>query len=208
MLLSRERGFAFIHIPKTAGMSVHRALAEVSPDAVRRIEEMPATHDRQKQRHAFAQDLKRHLGEPAWQRLFTFAFVRNPWARMVSWYNMCRERPTTPFMWRVSREVASFAEFIELPDNFLERTRFNQIDYVTDDDGQILVNFVGRYESLNRDFDWICKHIGVEVTLPHVNSTTRVDYREYYNPRSRRLVTERFRRDIDAFGYDFDAPPE
>jgi hypothetical protein len=41
-----------------------------------------------------------------------------------------------------------------------------------------------------------------------MNSTTRVDYREYYNPRSRRLVAERFRRDIDAFGYDFDAPPE
>ncbi len=203
MLLSHKRHFVFIHIPKTAGMSVHQALVKAAPDGIRRIEEMPAFHDPSKQRHVFAQDLRGFLGPSAWNELFSFAFVRNPWARLVSWYNMCHERPSNRFMRFVKCEAPTFSDFLLLTSDLVTRTHFNQIDYVTDSEGEIIVDFIGRYEQLEKDFSHICEQLGINTELPHINASANVDYRTYYDRRSRQLVAERFYRDIEVFGYEF-----
>jgi chondroitin 4-sulfotransferase 11 len=206
MLMSHEMRFVFIHIPKTAGMSVHRALAGASPDAIRRIDHMPAFHDPQKHRHLFARDMQQYLGAEAWRRYFSFCFVRNPYSRLVSWYNMCLERPVNAFMWRVRREAPTFYDFLCLEDRIVERTRFNQVDYVTDQHGRKIVNFIGNFESLSDDFDKVCTHLGLRSRLPHLNSTAKVDYRTFYDERCREIVAKRFQRDLTAFGYSFETP--
>jgi chondroitin 4-sulfotransferase 11 len=203
VLFSDKHHFAFIHVPKTAGMSVHRALAKAAPDAIRRIEEMPAFSDPEKQRHLPARDLRDYLGEMRWKRLFSFAFVRNPFARLVSWYNMCHERPSNRFMWFVKDQSLTFRDFIIDPSDILGRTRLNQIDYISDSNGQFIVNFIGRYEQLEQDFDFICRELEFSTELPHVNSTKSVDYRAYYDASTHQVVAQRFRRDIEAFGYTF-----
>ena len=180
VLLSYKHQFVFVHIPKTAGMSVHRALAKAAPDAIRRIDDMPAFSDPEKQRHVPAKDLRDYVGEANWIRLFSFAFVRNPFARLVSWYNMCHERPSNKFMWFV-KENLTFHNSIVNDSDILHRTRINQIDYVTDGNGVSIVNFVGRYEQLEHDFNDISKKLGFSTFLPHINTTKRVDYRTYYD---------------------------
>jgi chondroitin 4-sulfotransferase 11 len=203
MLISEEKRFIFIHIPKTAGMSVNRALIGVAPDSIRRIEDLPAFNDPQKHRHLFARDLLEYFGPKLWRGYFSFAMVRNPFSRLVSWYNMCHERPTNKFMWRVKRDASTFSEFLRMSDRIVARTRFNQVDYVTDVSGKPIVNFVGYFENLEHDFQAICDRIGVESRLPHLNATAKVDYREFYDAASRNLVESRFSRDLEAFGYSF-----
>jgi hypothetical protein len=79
-----------------------------------------------------------------------------------------------------------------------------QTEFVLDDSGGLLVNFVGRREALQRDFATVCEHLGIEASLPHVNRSQHLDFREYYTPRTRELVAEAYKKDIDFFGYEFD----
>jgi chondroitin 4-sulfotransferase 11 len=204
MLFSRERKFIFIHIQKTAGTSVEVALASIAPDGIRRFDDLPESHDPLKNRHLFASDLKKYLDEDIWNSYYKFAFVRNPWSRLVSWYNMCIERPTTPFMRLVKREANTFEEFLNLSQWRAERTTFNQADYVTDAAGGLIVDFVGRFERITEDFRTVCEHLHVDLKLPHKNRGIPADYRTYYNHRTRQLVAGRFARDIEMFGYSFE----
>jgi hypothetical protein len=141
MLLSYSRKFIFIHIRKTAGTSVEVALASIAPDAVRRLENVSACHDPLKNRHLFASDLREYFDEATWNSYYKFAFVRNPWSRLVSWYNLCLERPTTPFMRLVKRAAPAFEAFLNLNYGRARKTILNQADYVTDKSGNLLVDF-------------------------------------------------------------------
>lgn len=80
----------------------------------------------------------------------------------------------------------------------------NSLEWVSDADGKILVDFIGRVENLQADFDEVCDRIGIKRRqLPHVNRSAHKPYWEYYDETSRDVVAERFRRDIDYFGYRF-----
>jgi chondroitin 4-sulfotransferase 11 len=201
MVISDRKRFIFIHIPKTAGMSITRALKQAAPDALNRLPGVAGGP--QPQRHLFAVELRRQIGEKRWPSYFSFAFVRNPWARLVSWYNMCLERPTNRFMLYVKENARTFDDFLLLSDDLAQRTRLNQVDYVIDEAGNQIVDFIGRYETISQDFTKICAKLAIRPLLPHINATSRVDYRQYYTPTSQRLVAERFRPDIERFDYSF-----
>jgi hypothetical protein len=70
-----HRKFAFIHIQKTAGTSVEELLQAAVPDVTY-----------YGPRHMEARYARKKLKD--WEERFTFAFVRNPWDRLVSWYSM------------------------------------------------------------------------------------------------------------------------
>jgi len=79
-----------------------------------------------------------------------------------------------------------------------------QLDWISDAEGRIVVDFVGRFENLQGDCQRVCDIIGIECTLPHFNKTKRSrNYREYYSSRTKRIVRETYGRDIEAFGYEF-----
>ena len=86
----------------------------------------------------------------------------------------------------------------------IRRGTFSQSAMLCDRDGQVLIDFVGRYESLVDDFAFICRQIGVEATLPRANAGDRTDYRDYYTPALADRVGEAFRSDVEGFGYTFD----
>jgi hypothetical protein len=82
-----------------------------------------------------------------------------------------------------------------------------QSDYLIDLHGNLIVDFIGRYERLQDDFDTACRKIGIPTPpLPHKRrAKTRGAYREYYTPQTAQLVAEHFKADIDMFGYTFEA---
>src|SRR5258708_8913369 len=79
MYLSADRKLLFVHIQKTGGSSLTQVLKQHVPD----LEEIGGTHD-----HA---GWMRETLADKWPHLFKFAFVRNPWDRLVSWYSMIQD---------------------------------------------------------------------------------------------------------------------
>jgi hypothetical protein len=109
--------------------------------------------------------------------------------------------------------IESFDQFIrwkldpERPYQFHVDTSIElQSDYVVDLHGKVLVDFVGRYESLEQDFTEACRRIGVAPpTLLHKRQATdrKKDYRSYYSDELAEMVAQRFEPDIRIFGYSF-----
>ncbi|MFO1486921.1 MAG: sulfotransferase family 2 domain-containing protein [Verrucomicrobiota bacterium] len=215
MLIDENQKFVFVHVHKTAGLSLEQVLQRRFPTA--------KTHH---SRHLHARLVIREVGRERWDACYRFAFVRNPWDRLVSWYSMILEakkklkffqrfsrHPFPNEIWnyavRNSRDFESFLTNCTavINDHGCDKSfAYNQLDYLTDDDGKLAVNFVGRFENLAADVDVVFRQLGIpEEKLPRINSSKHTHYSEWYNPRTRDLVAERFARDIETFGYRFEA---
>jgi hypothetical protein len=212
VLISGRRQFLFVHIQKTAGSSLRRVLHERVPD----LRPFLGTHDT-------ALDAKRALGDAAFGDHLAAAFVRNPWDRLVSWYAMIvqartrapwwrRRRAFVPRLWSYVYENAdTFEDFLRRCtaeiDDVDGRKSFcrNQVDYLTDGQGRPLVEFVGRYESLDADAGRLFERLGLQgVRLPRVNTSRHRHYSAYYTDALAELVRDRYARDVEAFGYEFE----
>jgi hypothetical protein len=218
MLLSVRYRFLFVHIAKTGGTSVRIALeglrwrdpwywpmflcSRFSHLSGHRIgTKLP--------RHAKVIAAKELLPKEFFDRLFKFAFVRNPWDLQVSsFHHIRRERPHylgghqdfEGFLrWKLDPE----RPYQYHVDTSIER----QSDYLIDLQGRVVVDFIGRYERLEADFAEACRRIGIPPpALPHRRqSADRArDFRGYYTAETAELVAHYFRRDIEILGYRFD----
>lgn len=213
MLVSYEHQFLFIHVPKAAGSSIVAALAPYAnrPDVfwMNRLLDKVGIHVnymgpyRQKKfrKHDPAIVVQRQLPRRIYDSMFKFAFVRNPWDRLVSYYHFVLGKPGHNRYERV-RRLGSFAAFVEWCCR--ERKPVDQRHMICDSHGKVIVDFVGRYETLDDDFRTVCRRLGLNVLIPHLNRSGHRDYRDYYKPATRNLVAELYRGDIETFGYTFE----
>ena len=202
MLLSLRHRFIFIHIYKTAGTSLTHALRPYArePLPARILERVglrtPAIAPLPD--HVSARDVREAIPRDLFESCFKFAFVRNPWDWQVSLYHYMRELRRHPQHHIVA--PLSFDEYIEWR---VSSDKHLQKDFVTDESGTLLVDFVGRFENLECDAQKVFERIGIRATVPHRNRSFHDDYRTYYSDRSKRLVSDHFAADIEMFGYSF-----
>lgn len=79
-----------------------------------------------------------------------------------------------------------------------------QSNWVFDMDGQAIVDYVGRFETLQSDIAAIMQRTGLDLSLTHLNRTAHKDYRVYYSDEARERVAELWSVDLANFGYTFD----
>jgi hypothetical protein len=207
MLISDTHRFLFVHVQKTGGSTIDNALTAALGD-VRRI---PEAH-----RHA---PLERLLElEPGLADYWTAGFVRNPWARMLSWWRMVErfrdgaERGVERYLDHLKRNkfVAGIIETHPDFESFVlhateehARLRKPQVEFMNAEGRS--ADFVGRQESLEDDLHRIYDHLGLEwVGLQSVNiDPGRPDYHDVYTPVTRDRIAELFAADVTAYGYEF-----
>jgi hypothetical protein len=150
------------------------------------------------------------VGPEVWNSIFKWGFVRNPWDRFVSVY----------FRWPPTKERPGyFHDFVmgEFRDHgfdipLMKRNEWHlhhhflpQHYFLCDEEQEIAVDFVGRFETVNQDWATVCETIGVAPRkLPLVNVGDHKPYQEYYDPQTREIIAEYYADDIRIFGYEFE----
>ncbi|GAB2878417.1 sulfotransferase family 2 domain-containing protein [Nocardioides pacificus] len=208
VLISDSHRMLFVHVQKTGGVSIQHMLEAALPDA-RKL--------RPPNRHATLTEILER--EPAVVDYWSFGFVRNPWSRLVSWYDMVRRLmveadrgwkgsirhlTTNPFLGAVARDYPTFDDFVLRGPDEWERLRTPQIDYLRTPNRT--VDFIGRTESLSADIRHVFAHLGLpepEEVLRKNTAEAKPDWRERYTPATRSRVAEIFAPDLELFGYEF-----
>jgi len=210
MLISESHRFIFVHVQKTAGTSITEVLRPLAlqPPAgrVNRLaSDLGLVRDWRRchfRKHAPLRRAERVLPAEVFSSFYRFAFVRNPWDRLVSWYEFILQDATHRRHGRV-RSLPGFEDFVRRE---LAHPRRAQWWMLTGRDGRLGIDFAGRFERLEADMAAVCTRLGIAYRpLPHVNRTARrAPYQQYFSPALAALVRERWAPEIEAFGYAFE----
>jgi sulfotransferase famil protein len=201
-MISFQKRFLFVHIPKTAGNSIQSVLRNYSEDEIVAlrgeqdgIERFGLRNPKYNiKKHSTLADYKTALGEAQFDGLYKFTCVRNPWDRMVSYYFTPTQQVDAldrKEFRKIISKALSVGDYLRLGEG--EEDPFGNVDYVM------------RFENLVDDFRAVCAALGISpTTLPQYNRSSREHYAKYYDDELRELVRKRFAPEIERFGYTFD----
>ena len=151
--------------------------------------------------HLRAKNLRNLVGNDFFNRAFKFAIVRNPWDWEVSHYFWVLNQKKHQYLEQY-KGVGSFEQYIE--SGLFKISHGSQSGFIVDEGGNVIVDFVGKVENLQKDLKEICDRIGIGIMeIPYLNKSKHRPYQEYYNEKTREIVAKCSKEDIERFGYDF-----
>lgn len=189
----------FLHTPKVAGSSINTT---------------PLAKSIKYKVHSFKGDVYQKIKEIGAENTFSFGFVRNPYSRFVSLYNYFYKMDENHMFYKynapivnVIRKYPTFNDFclafesLRLKGNFHFRP---QAGYFESEVPSYSVDFIGKYESLQADYDALCELLNIEkFALPTVNSSGKVtNFMELYSDDAKNIVQDFYERDFVLFDYD------
>lgn len=216
MIVSRGRGYIFVHIPKTGGTALTLALeARALKDDIF-IGDTPKARARKGRlggirtagrlwKHATLADSLGLVSAEEMTGLFTLTLVRNPWDRMVSFYHFLRVKSFDHPMVRAA-QAHDFHGFLreEATGRLIGDNPCSS--YMRRPDGSEGARLYARIEHFAQDIQPFEDHLGFRLTpLARQNASDRPrDWRPAYSADDADLVARLCADDISRFGYRFD----
>ncbi|MEY3451273.1 MAG: hypothetical protein RL711_1099 [Bacteroidota bacterium] len=208
MIISNKHQFIFIAIPKTATHAIRFAVRpQLGEDDMEQVllfmnKKMPFKELSAIQHgHIKCKEIQPLLSEEVWHTYFKFAIVRNPYERFVSFCAFTnKDNPNfskTPqsYMYQALLNKKTHKQILFIP----------QSEFLFSNEGKLMVDYVGRQESLQESFDDICLQTGLKSEkLQQVNASVHKHYSEYYNDELKRMVYNFYKDDFMNFGYSED----
>lgn len=184
-MISHEHKIIFIHCHKCGGESIEQAIFGKSDTGYNGDQ-----YEGSPRKHWGYQDYITEYGADICEEYFVFSFVRNPWDQIIS---------------RLSYRNKRFGEEVSINSDEIKRVvQFWCKKSCASLTNNGSIDFIGRFENLDKDFSVVCEKIGFDhVTLPHVNKSNHKHYTEYYDAETKQLVAEKYAKDIEYFGYEF-----
>ena len=209
MLISDSHQFIFLRMRKVASSSMRTILSPLSlPRPEGRLAHLKSRAGLEWDYHKYVfrahdniQAAQKRMPADRFESYFKFAFVRNPWARLVSEYQFLLNRPKHGRHARV-KKMHEFRQFIDMQ---IPRKDAYQINMICDRQGNPIMDFVGKLENMKSDWSTVCQRIGLPSQDLHKENTTRHRrYQDYYDDETRQLVARHWAKEVELFGYDFD----
>jgi len=184
----------FIHIPKTAGVSLVKSIfGHVTLEGHRSV------------------SFYKQVFGTKYSDFFTFTIVRNPWERLYSAYKFLEKGGMN------THDKNAFEAHLSIYKNFecfvlnglnkkiiWEIMQFiPQYDFVCDNNGKIIVDYVGKFENLKKSVNEINDILNLNFELEHHNKTNKKDYKDIYTTEMIEKVHHIYQKDIDIFEYSF-----
>ena len=209
-----------VHVPKTGGSSIVRCIEQAGIPtqnlgySLRPVCDFKTFTNLE---HLSVQRLldRKVFTQEWYDSCFKFAFIRNPWDRLVSLFEYLQYR-------HGQRRERESNQYLHSFDGFARKVVEKDCPYIkplsrrtTDDWSQANpqmrwieqgVDFIGRFEWLYKDWMILCNEIGLpHKELPVVRKSKRrlPHYRDYYTPKLVELVGEFYHEDVDAWKYKF-----
>ena len=221
-IISHKYKFIFFGIPKVASRSFYNFF----------ITQNKAAFDIEwyEKRDAFFEAIAKHPD------YFKFSFTRNPWSRIVSCYNskiadnIIGKRARILSFYKGLKGGMPFQDFIlwlstpEGQDDIADRHWISQHEFLCDENGDMICDFVGKYETLDADWESVCAKIGIAhqplaqkgyISAQGVTAnpegdgktdvpTQKTNYKDMFDDETREAVAKRYAKDIEMFGYSYD----
>ena len=216
MPISHKHKIIFVHIPKTAGQTIEKSLNIFGEDNSGKLKAsmdiLYGILNGKSLQHLTIQEIKK-IRESEFRIYKKIAFVRNPFDRIISEY-----------FWRMQyfgKKMIKFKNFLveeviprkngipKVMKNFYKHENvvkliddhyMDQYKFITDNKGNIMVDFIGRFENLNDDFKKAC---GLELINQKIQCTKHNNYKEYYDSETKLLVEKCYKKDLELFKYEF-----
>ncbi|OIQ66786.1 sulfotransferase family protein [mine drainage metagenome] len=185
----------FIHIPKTAGISFNAAL----------FGDYGASH----------MPLRRYqviFSKKEFRDFFKTTIVRNPWSRLYSAYNFLKKGGINTYDKIFSEEnIKPYRDFEAFVTDWLSEENIErgihfqpQYKFICDHKGRILTDYIGYFENIEDDFNFIKHRLGINAELKKLNVVNDInDYRSHYTEAMKEKVARVYEKDIELFKYDF-----
>jgi hypothetical protein len=140
---------------------------------------------------------KMNMNPEKWRTYYKFCFIRNPYDKIVSAWNHV-DRFNIPFKNYLNLEKK--CNDVEYMHMFMPQVR-NIIDI----DGKININFIGKFENLEQDFQKVLQNIGF-TTITHetekeMNKRPHKPYYEYYDQETLNRVNHLLQEDFEKLDY-------
>jgi len=223
-MISIQKNFLFIHVPKTGGNSIQNLLNDYSEDNIvcnSDCHDGVGRFDVRNKKHPFLQkhsnllEYKKALPKDVYKKLFKFSVIRNPWDRMISNYFsprrgleewdgelfkkiLCKTPPLRFY-------VTTPKKFSFMPSCIWKKATQLQLYPAARKDLFSEMDFLLRFEQFEEDFKKLCKLIGIPYSpLPVRNKSNRKHYSYYYDDEFREMVRKRFSEEISLMNYEFE----
>lgn len=213
-MISHQYKCIFIHIPKTGGTSIENVLRQ----------------DKSKgSDHRLLHEYSNYSG---FNSYFKFAIVRNTYDRIWSIYNYYssggnqqKNQTLTDYYYHYKNRIFNFPFYTDLEirekmprtfqefcERYLKHAKpffrkhviQSQLDYISIN-GNVKVDFAGKFDCLENDFSKVAKQLGVQENLPHLRkSLSKGHYSEFYNEETRQIVENYYQDEINYFRFKFE----
>jgi hypothetical protein len=205
-----KNGFWFVDIPRTSSSSIKSELGKKYGIAYGKSNIFEQKYSNQQifPDHLPAREMRKILGAERWENLFTFTLVRNPWDRILSLYNYRLKVDSIP-------KSMSFPDYVgelrRMDDKYFKYWgyRYSSYEYTIAEDGQKLISFIGKFENRQQDLAFIANKIKCNAlgnVFVQKASPEGEHYSTCYNHKTRSIIEQVFRKDIEYFEYEFEAP--
>jgi len=222
MLISNQKNFIFIHIPKTAGTSIAKKLRPYANPrtmtpwrAIRRALPIGGAVNPQRawfEMHDTAEFVREKLSAEVYDHYFRFAFVRSPYTHAYSHYHFLKTYAYKKYANIVNQQTfEAYLEWRLKSNQKAFRTRVqrfallaDQTSFIYDQQGECLVNYIGRFEHIQQDCEQLAQQLDIpDLKLEHHRKGT---YKRNLTPSElsqaeRDLIHELYKRDFENFQY-------
>jgi len=230
MIISKEKNFIFTHVHRTGGTSFKLALGKYRVKTSNLIVASNKDFEEIKT-HSTAAEIKEltdaMYGQDFFKNAFKFATVRNPLSWHISTYEFIISNPGH-IKHNLYKKIGFKRYILDLYTRGVQMTGINYsperiamnkgntdllsrpdyitlTDYLCDKKGNLLMDHICRFETLQNDFNYVCKTIGISaVTIRHANKMNRKrKIKEYYDNDTMVAIYNIHKGDLEKFNYSF-----